>query len=53
MWSSFVYILEIKQEVSVDALMQRMKTLSEKQDECSEIELSNRFKNVEKQVMIL
>lgn len=39
----------IKQEVSVDALMARMKTLSENQDECSETELSNRFKNVEQQ----
>lgn len=36
--------------MSVDALMARMKTLSEKQAECSETELSNRFKNVEKQV---
>lgn len=39
----------IKQEVSVDALMARMKTLSENQDECSETELSNRFKHVEQQ----
>lgn len=29
--------------------MARMKVLSEKQDECSEMELSNRFKNVEMQ----
>lgn len=40
----------IRPEVSVDALMQRMKRLSEKNDEaCSETELSNRFKNVEQQ----
>lgn len=38
-----------KQQVSVDALMERMKVLSEKQDECSEAELSSRFKNVELQ----
>lgn len=29
--------------------MERMKVLSQKQDECSEAELSNRFKNVEMQ----
>lgn len=39
-----------KQPVSVDALVARMKVLSEKHDECSEAELSNRFKNVEMQV---
>ncbi|XP_037945260.1 sestrin homolog [Teleopsis dalmanni] len=33
----------------VEAIMERMKVLSEKQDECSEAELSNRFKNVEMQ----
>ncbi|XP_037912173.1 sestrin homolog isoform X2 [Hermetia illucens] len=38
-----------KQPVSVDALVARMKVLSEKHDECSEAELSNRFKNVEMQ----
>lgn len=38
-----------KQEVSVEALMQTMRTLSQKQDECSEIELNNRFKTVEMQ----
>lgn len=38
-----------KQAVSVDAIMERMKVLSERQDECSEAELSNRFKNVEMQ----
>lgn len=36
-------------EVTVDALMQRMKKLSEKSTECTEMELSNRFKNVEMQ----
>uniref|UniRef100_A0A1I8Q453 Sestrin homolog n=1 Tax=Stomoxys calcitrans TaxID=35570 RepID=A0A1I8Q453_STOCA len=35
--------------VTVEALMERMKVLSQKQDECSEAELSNRFKNVEMQ----
>ncbi|ETN59646.1 P53 regulated pa26 nuclear protein sestrin [Anopheles darlingi] len=39
----------IRPEVTVDALMQRMKRLSEKNDECSETELSNRFKHVELQ----
>uniref|UniRef100_A0A182WX33 eIF-4F 25 kDa subunit n=1 Tax=Anopheles quadriannulatus TaxID=34691 RepID=A0A182WX33_ANOQN len=39
----------IRPEVTVDALMQRMKRLSEKNDECSETELSNRFKHVEQQ----
>ncbi|XP_055312398.1 sestrin homolog isoform X2 [Sitodiplosis mosellana] len=38
-----------RQEVSVDALMQRMRTLSQKQDECSETELNARFKTVEMQ----
>lgn len=38
-----------KQEVSVEALMQTMRTLSQKQNECSEIELNNRFKTVEMQ----
>lgn len=41
-----------KQEVSVDALMQRMRTLSQKQNECSETELNDRFKTVEMQVSI-
>lgn len=36
-------------EVTVDALMQRMKKLSERNTECTETELSNRFKNVELQ----
>lgn len=36
-------------EVTVDALMQRMKKLSENNTECTETELSNRFKNVELQ----
>lgn len=36
-------------EVTVDALMQRMKKLSEKSTECTEMELSTRFKNVEMQ----
>lgn len=39
-----------KQEVSVESLMQRMRTLSQKQDECSETELNYRFKIVEQQV---
>lgn len=42
--------VEPHQEVSVDALMQRMRTLSQKQDECSESELNHRFKTVEMQV---
>uniref|UniRef100_A0A336N032 CSON005879 protein n=1 Tax=Culicoides sonorensis TaxID=179676 RepID=A0A336N032_CULSO len=38
------------QIAKVDALMERMKVLSQKSDECcSETELSNRFKNVEMQ----
>lgn len=36
-------------EVTVDALMQRMKRLSEKSTECTETELSTRFKSVELQ----
>ncbi|XP_060660850.1 sestrin homolog isoform X1 [Drosophila nasuta] len=35
--------------ISVEALMERMKVLSQNQDECSEAELSNRFKSVELQ----
>lgn len=35
--------------VTVEALMERMKVLSQKPNECSEAELSNRFKNVEMQ----
>lgn len=43
-------VQESKQEGSVvDTLMARMKVLSEKNDEHSETELSNRFKNVELQ----
>lgn len=33
----------------MEALVERMKVLSQKQDECSEAELSNRFKSVEMQ----
>lgn len=40
-----------KQEVSVESLMQRMRTLSQKHDECSETELNYRFKIVEQQVI--
>lgn len=39
----------IQQEVSVEDLMARMKVLSEKQDEYSEIELNSRFKKIEMQ----
>lgn len=51
-WLELVYLCVMtgKQEVSVDALMQRMRTLSQKHDECSETELNNRFKIVEQQV---
>ncbi|KAM8713041.1 hypothetical protein ACLKA7_013369 [Drosophila subpalustris] len=35
--------------ISVETLMERMKVLSQNQDECSEAELSNRFKSVELQ----
>ncbi|XP_043064246.1 sestrin homolog [Drosophila ficusphila] len=35
--------------ISVEALMERMKVLSQKQDECSEAELSSRFQKVEQQ----
>ena len=35
---------------NIDMLMKRMKDLNEKKKECSEMELSNRFKNVELQV---
>jgi len=41
------------EDVSVDDLMARMKVLSEKPNECNEVELSNRFKNVEQQVSVL
>lgn len=44
---NFNLLTNAKQEVSVDALMARMRTLSEKQDECSESELNQRFKSVE------
>lgn len=37
-------------DLGVDALMARMKNLSEKSPECNEAELSNRFKSVEQQV---
>lgn len=37
---------------NVEMLMKRMQDLSEKKKECSETELSNRFKNVELQVRI-
>lgn len=33
----------------MEALVERMKVLSQKHDECSEAELSNRFKSVEMQ----
>ncbi|XP_055373986.1 sestrin homolog isoform X2 [Condylostylus longicornis] len=39
----------IQQEVSVEIIMKRMKLLSEREDECSEAELSSRFKKVELQ----
>lgn len=42
-----------RQEVSVDALMQRMRSLSQKRNECSETELNDRFKTVEMQVIIM
>ncbi|KAI8038641.1 hypothetical protein M5D96_008549 [Drosophila gunungcola] len=35
--------------ISVETLMERMKVLSQKQDECSEAELSSRFQKVEQQ----
>ena len=35
---------------NIEMLMKRMQDLSEKKKECSEMELSNRFKNVELQV---
>ncbi|XP_067631471.1 sestrin homolog isoform X2 [Eurosta solidaginis] len=38
-----------QQNVPVEALVERMKVLTQKQDECSEAELSNRFKSVEMQ----
>ena len=41
--------IQKQQEVSVEDLMARMKVLSEKQDECSEAELSSRFKKIEMQ----
>jgi sestrin 1/3 len=37
---------------SIEMLMKRMQDLSEKKKECSETELSNRFKNVELQVRV-
>lgn len=43
-------LTEQRQEVSVDALMARMRTLSQKQNECSESELNQRFEFVEMQV---
>lgn len=50
MLNSTVHSGQSKQEVSVDALMQRMRNLSQKQNECSETELNDRFKTVEMQV---
>lgn len=41
--------VDITQPSTVDALMARMRTLSERQDECTEIELNQRFKSVEMQ----
>ena len=38
---------------NIEMLMKRMQDLSEKKKECSEMELSNRFKNVELQVSAL
>lgn len=38
-----------KQEVTVDALMERMQNLSKTQMECSETELNDRFRTVEQQ----
>lgn len=38
---------------NVEMLMKRMQDLTEKKKECSEMELSNRFKNVELQVRIV
>lgn len=51
-WLELVYLCVMtgKQEVSVESPMQRMRTLSQKHDECSETELNNRFKIVEQQV---
>lgn len=42
--------LDASVDLGVDALMARMKNLSEKSPECNETELSNRFKSVEQQV---
>lgn len=49
---SFLNLGPTKQEVSVDALMQRMRNLSQNQNECSETELNDRFKTVEMQVRL-
>uniref|UniRef100_A0A1B0FRK2 Sestrin n=1 Tax=Glossina morsitans morsitans TaxID=37546 RepID=A0A1B0FRK2_GLOMM len=43
------YVLTALPSASVEVLMERMKVLSQKQDECTEAELSNRFKSVEMQ----
>ncbi|KAJ6643123.1 Sestrin like [Pseudolycoriella hygida] len=40
-------------DLGVDALMARMKNLSERSPECNEAELSNRFKSVEQQAVEL
>jgi len=45
--------LDASVDLGVDALMARMKNLSEKSPECNETELSNRFKNVEQQAVEL
>ncbi|KAH8373605.1 hypothetical protein KR200_003417, partial [Drosophila serrata] len=41
--------LQQQHGISVETLMERMKVLSQKQDECSEAELSSRFQKVEQQ----
>jgi sestrin len=45
--------LDASIDLGVDALMARMKNLSEKSPECTEAELSNRFKSVEQQAVEL
>lgn len=44
------HLLDASIDLGVDALMARMKNLSEQNAECSEDELSNRFRNVEQPV---
>lgn len=51
--NKYGFVADTKQEVSVDALMARMRTLSEKQGECTETELNQRFKTVEMQAQEL